>query len=133
MADAADLKSDVERRESSNLSRGTYFVGVFMAYLNVVGMYYVKQITTEYGVYNADTGINICYYVFNTLNDAKQFIENANWQVASPNMLGIDNYTKVLPKSINKHTYMFISDDGLVIALIKIQIFTDNFYIVENL
>ena len=104
-----------------------------MKSLNVVGKYYAKQITTEYGIYNADNGINICYYIFKTLNDAKQFIENTNWQVASSNMLGVGNYKKVNPKQINKHTYMFESENGLIIALVKIQIFTDNFYIVENL
>ena len=98
-----------------------------MKALKVGGKYYVKQITTEHNIYNADTGINICYYIFKTLNDVKQFIENTNWQVAS------FNYTKVTPKCINNHTYIFRSDDNSVIALVKIHIFTDNFYIVEAL
>ena len=104
-----------------------------MKSLNVINKYYAKQITNAYNIYNTDTGIDICSYIFKTLNDVKQFIENTNWQVASPDILGIDNYTKVTPKLINNHTYMFKSDDNMIIALIKIQIFIDNFYIVENL
>lgn len=104
-----------------------------MKSLNVVGKYYIKQITTEYGIYNADNGINICYYIFKTLNDAKQFIENTKWNTVSSNMLGGASYTKIKPKQLNNHTYMFKSEDGLIISLVKIQIFTDNFYIVENL
>ena len=104
-----------------------------MKSLNIVGKFYAKQITTEYDIYNADNGVNLCYYIFKTLNDAKEFIENTNWNTASSNMLGVDNYKKVTPTQINSHAYMFRSDDGLIIALIKIQIFTDNFYIVENL
>lgn len=104
-----------------------------MKSLDVIGKYYIKEITTEYGIYNVDTGINIRYYIFKTLNDAKQFVENANWQLASPDILDIYSYTKATPKCVDKNAYMFRSDDGLAIALVKIQNFTDNFYIVENL
>lgn len=104
-----------------------------MKSLNVFGKYYVKQITTKYGIYNADNGINICYYIFKTLKDAKQFIENTNWITVSSTTLGGVSYTKIKPKYLDNHTYIFKNENGLIIAVINIQIFTDNFYIVKNL
>ena len=104
-----------------------------MKMLNVLGKYYVKRVTNDYNVYNADTRINICNYIFKSLSDTKQFIENTNWCVADSSMIGTDKFIKVTPNKINNHAYMFKNNDGLILVLVKIQIFTDNLYIVENL